>query len=345
MTLFERFHWLVLRLAHHATVTGVPVPVALLHSGWERDILLEKIHDAISLIERYDPRTFEQLRQVFRAILVFGTPDIHGRYWPNLETCQLNDSYISHPATSPVDIAAVIVHETMHARLHRRGIHITYENRARVERVCIRAERAFALRVPDADAVVRQADRRLAYPSAIYTREAELERRVHAGRQLGIPTWALRLLSRRHGVASPAPPTPPPPTPVDAPSKLQDMIEAITREDATLGERRTRYGIDLAGLDGRRITIALFGLFGDAFKYVARSGRGSVGADGLSVELDNGTRVPISARLLRRVQRLDTKKRKRWRGADYLIIATVGPRPADLTPADCLQFGITWPTS
>jgi hypothetical protein len=56
--------WLLIRFAHHTHVVGMPV--ALLQSGPERIAIIEKVRDALELIEQHDPRTLEYCRRSFR---------------------------------------------------------------------------------------------------------------------------------------------------------------------------------------------------------------------------------------------------------------------------------------
>jgi hypothetical protein len=243
-------------------------------------------------------------------------------------------------------VAMTIVHETMHARLHRRGITVTDDNRARIERVCIRAERAFAERalaggVSDADAGIRDADRRLAWPPQVYSRTAWLSRQILAAIEVGIPRWILRLFARRVGVEfPPEPPTAPIP---DADTQLKKMIRAHQVEDAALGTRRTQYGIDLAALDGCPMTIILFGIYDGRLRYLSEPVHARVRGDMLLVEREDETCVPVSPALLRRVRRPGSVEKKRFPKSKYVITATVGPPPADLRDADCEQFGTPWP--
>jgi hypothetical protein len=58
---------------------------------------------------------------------------------------------------TPSQIAATILHEAMHARLHRRGFPLQMADRARQERFCRRAEIEFGRAVPDGAAIVARA--------------------------------------------------------------------------------------------------------------------------------------------------------------------------------------------
>jgi hypothetical protein len=50
-----------------------------------------------------------------------------------------------------------MLHEAMHARLHRLGFPLEMDDRARQERFCRRAEVEFGLKVPDGAAIIERA--------------------------------------------------------------------------------------------------------------------------------------------------------------------------------------------
>jgi hypothetical protein len=71
--------------------------------------------------------------------------------------CLVELTFIVHETISEPQIAATILHEAMHARLHALGFPLEMEDRARQERFCRRAEIEFGRLVPGGDPVVARA--------------------------------------------------------------------------------------------------------------------------------------------------------------------------------------------
>jgi len=64
---------------------------------------------------------------------------------------------VVNPDFSEAQIAATILHEAMHARLHRLGVAVGAADRARQERFCRRAEVEFGRLVPGGEPIVKRA--------------------------------------------------------------------------------------------------------------------------------------------------------------------------------------------
>jgi hypothetical protein len=109
--------------------------------------------------------------------------------------CQLQSTFVLHPDTSAAVVASVLVHEAMHARLRCRGFGYEEYQRARIERICCKAQRAFARRLPNSQgaALVDEADKTMAWigDPALWTDRALLERYLHRLRSAGWPDWAV----------------------------------------------------------------------------------------------------------------------------------------------------------
>ncbi len=97
-----------------------------------------------------------------------------------------------------MELAGTIVHEATHAWLSSLGFQDHPARRHRIEAVCIRAEVAFARRLPDgAELAERYATYVVETLSAgpePFSRRAKRERDLLALQDLGAPNWLLRIL-------------------------------------------------------------------------------------------------------------------------------------------------------
>lgn len=134
---------------------------------------------ALELLERYDPMQFKRVCADLSGIFVHHWPRTFGmiaQYQPNLRLCNLNaDLLASMPAGGSVVAACLIVHEVTHAELYRRGIPILCSNtstRIRTERICIKAELAFAHRLPDSGPLQESLEEQLSAVDTTFSDDA-----------------------------------------------------------------------------------------------------------------------------------------------------------------------------
>lgn len=135
-------------VADDRTVRGFPVRI-FGDSGPETDIVLEKLHGALGLIEAHGPRHHARLRRF--AALIYIEPAA-GRFlgaWIRARRMVMLDyTWLLRADTDAVQVASTIVHEVSHAWLESHGFEYRADRRARIEAVCFRAEAAFLRRVP-----------------------------------------------------------------------------------------------------------------------------------------------------------------------------------------------------
>jgi hypothetical protein len=86
-----------------------------------------------------------------------------GAYDPGDGTCIVELTFCVNPRHEDAEVAATILHEAMHARLHAAGLPLDFEDRARQERFCRRAEIEFGRLVPGGDVVLERAQATLAF--------------------------------------------------------------------------------------------------------------------------------------------------------------------------------------
>src|ERR1044071_5568271 len=150
MTLRERAHAFVQatiwRLSRRTLIDGVHVRYFMPSSPQGVDPF-SKVAAALSLVAIFDPRRFDRIRRDLRGVLVMGASG-RGEYHQTSRLCILDSAYVESERADPPLLASTIVHEATHARLGRAGIGYDPSIRARVEHACIRAELAFASRLP-----------------------------------------------------------------------------------------------------------------------------------------------------------------------------------------------------
>ncbi len=139
-----------------ATIRGLPVLVQNSRPDIATEDVLRRLDESLQLIERYVPHHFRRLARDFSRILVQRYA-CRGAYIPDQGACLVELTFTVNPEFSPAQIAATILHEAMHARLHRRGFPLEMADRARQERFCRRAEIEFGRAVPGGAPIVERA--------------------------------------------------------------------------------------------------------------------------------------------------------------------------------------------
>jgi hypothetical protein len=139
-----------------ATIRGLPVVVQNSRPDIATDDVLRRLDESLALIARYVPHHFWRLARDFSRILVQRYA-CRGAYMPDQGTCLVELTFTVNPEFSAAQIAATILHEAMHARLHRLGFPLEMADRARQERFCRRAEIEFGQAVPGGAPIVERA--------------------------------------------------------------------------------------------------------------------------------------------------------------------------------------------
>jgi hypothetical protein len=131
------------------TLRGIPVLVENSRDDIQTSDVLERLAEALALIERYQPWRFAHLRRDLAMILVTRYP-CRGAYIPAQRTCITELTFLARRDISAAPVASSIVHEGMHARVHRMGVNDASRTPAREERLCRKAELAFGRALPPA---------------------------------------------------------------------------------------------------------------------------------------------------------------------------------------------------
>jgi hypothetical protein len=133
-------------------VRGCKVVVTNPRPDVETRFVLERLDAALALIERHQSWRLSHLRRDLRTIAVAPFP-CRGAYFPGQRTVLTELSFLARTAEfTAAQIAASVVHEGVHARVHQMGQHLGFDQTARdaprEERLCRRAELAFGESLP-----------------------------------------------------------------------------------------------------------------------------------------------------------------------------------------------------
>lgn len=147
-----------------------------------------RLRDALDLIARHDAPLLKQLTRDVRRIVIMlaGGP----AYRPHMNACVLDLEFLLAGAAESVALA--LAHEATHARIHSRGIRYSFENRARIERLCIEREITLATRLPNGTGFRARAEERLG--RVWWTDDHIAERRDSIADVYGVPKWLARLI-------------------------------------------------------------------------------------------------------------------------------------------------------
>lgn len=145
-------------------VHGIPVLVLNTRPDIDTSVVLERLERVLALIERATPHYYRHLTRDFALIRVQRYA-CRGAYFPHERACLVELTFAANPEFSDAQVAASVVHEAMHARLHALGFPLEMEDRARQERFCRRAEVELGRRVPDGGPVIERALGVLAWAS------------------------------------------------------------------------------------------------------------------------------------------------------------------------------------
>jgi hypothetical protein len=118
--------------------------------------VVSRLGQALALIDRYTPHYGRHLRRDLSGILVKRYA-CRGAYFFDSRTCLVELTFCVNPTISLSQIAATLLHEGMHARLHALGSRLRSTDRAREERFCRRAEIEFGRLVPEGEPIVQRA--------------------------------------------------------------------------------------------------------------------------------------------------------------------------------------------
>jgi len=156
--MLERFLSAILGVPRIAgyEVLGIPVVVENTRPDVRTADVIARLERCLLLIQQNVPHHFWHLQRDFDHIIVKRFA-CRGAYFIEQRACLVELTFSVNPDFSDAEVAATILHEAMHARLHALGFPLEKEDRARQERFCRRAEIEFGSLVPGGDRVVARA--------------------------------------------------------------------------------------------------------------------------------------------------------------------------------------------
>ena len=171
----------------------------------QTSFVLERLEQSLELIKRYQPWRYRHLRRDIERFLIVRYP-CRGAYFPDERTCMTELTFLARSDMTPAQIAASIVHEGMHARMHNmrmNGVGLAAESwdRPREERICRRSEYDFGLALPPelgapvvqrAQATLMASDNDVA--PQIDWDEARRRQDIADLEALDLPSWLKRVL-------------------------------------------------------------------------------------------------------------------------------------------------------
>lgn len=164
------------------------------------DAIFDRVEEALALIREFDPIRYRRICKDLERIVVLPLHSPSGQFWPETFTCEIDSHYVRRDDITSELIAAVIVHEAAHARLHRRGIGYPEPSRVRIEDFCVRQEWLFGNKLKNGDEVRARVDRYFDAPPPDMSNEAFRTRRAKSLQSrlqyLGLSErWARRWVS------------------------------------------------------------------------------------------------------------------------------------------------------
>lgn len=150
MNLFDRVRSLLVGTddaGEQHVVRGFPVVVENSRPDIATPVVLQRLDDALAMIERYQPWRFAHLRRDVDRFWIVRYP-CRGAFFPDTRTCMTELTFLARTDITAAPVASSILHEGMHARVNAMGVSPVERDMAHEERICRRAELAFGQALP-----------------------------------------------------------------------------------------------------------------------------------------------------------------------------------------------------
>lgn len=110
-------------------------------------VVLQRLDDALALVEHYQPWRLAHLRRDVVEFRIVRYP-CRGAFFPDTRSCMTELTFLARVDITAATVASSIVHEGIHARVHAMGVDASTRDMAREERLCRRAELEFGRALP-----------------------------------------------------------------------------------------------------------------------------------------------------------------------------------------------------
>ena len=137
-------------------IRGFPIEAVNTRPDINTHDAIARLDGALALLEQYVPHHYRRLRRDFSGFLIERRA-YRGAFLVASRTCLVELTFVVNRSFSLAQIAATILHEAMHARLHACGIAVGAHETHRQERFCRRAEIEFGSQVPGGEPIVERA--------------------------------------------------------------------------------------------------------------------------------------------------------------------------------------------
>jgi hypothetical protein len=112
--------------------------------------------------------------------------------------CVIDQDVLESDYMTPERLAAVLVHEAMHARLSRAGFVYSRSTKIRIERLCVKAELLLASRIPNGAAIVPELQQQLAHAEQLWSTANHHASTLSRLRDLGFPERLIGIVDRAY---------------------------------------------------------------------------------------------------------------------------------------------------
>ena len=129
-------------------IRGMKVVVVNTRPDIATSTVVERLDEALGLIEQYQPWRLAHLQRDLKEIRVERFA-CRGAFMPDQRTCITELTFLARRDIQAGPVASSILHEGVHARIHAMGVSPHDRDRSREERICRRAELSFGRALPD----------------------------------------------------------------------------------------------------------------------------------------------------------------------------------------------------
>ena len=165
----------------------------------ERVVAASRLHDGLNLLARYDSVRHGRVLRELTAVVVLRDMVAAASIDEQTRVCMISGTQIRDDK-SGLATAILLVHESTHGMLIRRGVRVGVQNRGRIERCCIELELSFVQHLPQfvgKDRIVEEIKineaNAISADYSLSTRQARLANKLL---DIGWPSWLVGIVAR-----------------------------------------------------------------------------------------------------------------------------------------------------